>query len=276
MAKRVPRRPKCCRLVRPRESNAPDRFSLTTPARLSTMSGMVITLDGPAGSGKSTVARALAKRLGLPLLNSGYIYRAVTLSVIDAGVDFDDEPAVEALIRALDLRFSDTDERTAVYLSGTDVTDRLRDPGVTRRVYRVANNPFYRTLLVSLQRQTAEPNGVVTEGRDMGTVIFPDAEHKFFLDASPEERARRRHLELQSAGHEASFEQLLKEMQERDRHDRERESAPLRVPDGAVVIETDGLTADEVERRVLDSIRGGSGAAMTDTNTGGQGTGGGQ
>lgn len=222
---------------------------------------MVITLDGPAGSGKSTVARILAGRLKLPYLNSGYIYRAITLGVLEAGGDFEDHDKVGALIRNLDLRFEQAPGGLRVFMAGRDVTPRLKDPDVTPQVYRIANDAFYRSLLVEIQRQSASPRGLVAEGRDMGTVIFPEAEYKFFLDASPEERARRQHRELTAAGHDKSYDELLGEIIARDQHDRERETAPLRVAPDARVVCTDGLSIEGVVETVLRHVSGEKGNA---------------
>ena len=220
---------------------------------------MVITLDGPAGSGKSTVARIVAGRLKLPYLNSGYIYRAVTLRALEDGTPFEDHDAVAALIRDLGLRFEERRGGARVFLDERDVTARLKDPDVTPHVYRIANDPFYRGLLVEFQRRFAAPPGVVAEGRDMGTVIFPEAEHKFFLDATTEERARRQHRELAAAGHEKPYGDLLREIVARDEHDRGRDVAPLQVAPGAHVVSTDGMTIDEVVETVLRHVAGARG-----------------
>jgi cytidylate kinase len=214
----------------------------------------IITVDGPAGSGKSTAAREVARRLGLPCLNSGQIYRSVTLLVLEAGADFDDQARVAEIIRGMSLRFGDPEAPKRVFAAGREVAARLKDPDVTAEVYRIANNPGYRALLVDLQRRAAEPHGIVAEGRDMGTVIFPGAQHKFYLDASPEERARRQERDLARAGHRKSFEAVLRDVLSRDRHDRDRETAPLRVPPGAIVIDTDGMSAEQVVERMLGHI----------------------
>jgi cytidylate kinase len=215
---------------------------------------MIVTVDGPGGSGKSTCSRILARKLGVPYLNSGFIYRAVTVLVQEAGAPFEDHEAVAAIIRGMRLNFQEDGDHTRLLAGDRDLTPRLKAPDVTPNVYRIANDAFYRGLLVDVQRRAAEPGGVVAEGRDMGTVIFPQAEHKFYLDASPEERARRQHRDLQEAGHSKSYAEVLSEVIARDRHDREREIAPLCVPPGAVVIVTDSLGVREVVEKMLEKI----------------------
>jgi cytidylate kinase len=215
---------------------------------------MIITIDGPGGSGKSTVSRILARRLGVPCLNSGYIYRAVTLLVLENGDSFEDHEAVSKRIDGLDLTFREDEDRTRVLIAGRDVTDRLKDPDVTPQVFKIANDSHYRKLLVELQRRCALPRGVVAEGRDMGTVIFPGADHKFYLDASAEERARRQHRDLVRKGHPKPFEEVYAEVVRRDAHDRDRAAAPLRVPEGATVIDTDARSVTEVVELIWSTI----------------------
>jgi cytidylate kinase len=221
---------------------------------------VIVTVDGPGGSGKSTVSRALARRLGLSYLNSGYIYRAVTVLVLDDAGEtgtavFDDSSRVERIIAGMQLRFRDDESTLRVFSGDRDITARVKAPDVTPQIWRIANNGAYRRILVDLQRRFAAPPGVVAEGRDMGTVIFPEAEFKFYLDASPEERARRQLRDLEAAGHRRSFAELLADVLERDRHDRQRAEAPLRVPPGAEVILTDSLRVEEVVERMLNRIK---------------------
>lgn len=216
---------------------------------------MIITVDGPAGAGKSTVSRRLARELDLAYLNSGFIYRAVTLLVLETGGRFEDRDRVKRTVEDLELRFVDAPDRTRVFVGDREVTDRLKGPDVTPEIYRVANDGEYRRLLVDFQRRFGEGRGVVAEGRDMGTVIFPDADIKIFLEASVEERARRAHGDLRRAGHEKTLEQVIRDVEERDRHDREREHAPLVIPEGGTVIDTDSMTVDDVVKSLLELVK---------------------
>lgn len=216
---------------------------------------MIVTIDGPAGAGKSTVARRVARELGLPYLNSGALYRAVTWEVIRRGGDFDDRDLVRGIIRDLDVCFVETPEGPKVFLHGADVTRELERPNVSGEVHRIASVPEYRSALVGAQRAFAAEEGCVTDGRDMGSVIFPHADVKVYLDASPEERARRRHLELSRGDLADDYDTVLAAIRERDERDRQRETAPLRVPEGAVVVESDGRSADDVVAEILSLVR---------------------
>lgn len=207
---------------------------------------MIVTIDGPAGSGKSTAARGLAQRLGFDFLDTGAMYRVVTLLCQEQGIDLQDEAAVEAVAKQVEIRFDDT----RVFANGREVTRAIRTTEVTRGVTRVAANPRVRALLVDLQRKAAAGRNVVTEGRDQGTVVFPDAECKIFLTADPRQRAIRRQLDLRARGEEVSLETLLAEQAERDRRDEERAVGPLKPAEDAVHIDTSLLNAAET----LDAI----------------------
>jgi CMP/dCMP kinase len=203
----------------------------------------IITLDGPAGAGKSTVARLVAKRLGLRFLDTGAMYRAVTWKSRRLGLS---EPsAIAAMIRATRLEVGP--DRVAC--DGEDVTRAIREPQVTAAVRPIAESPECRAELVRMQREIGTAGGLVTEGRDQGSVVFPDADFKFFLDASVEVRATRRHLEQGG-----DLESIRRSIERRDAEDRSRPVAPLVRPEGAVVVDTSGLTLEEVVARILAAI----------------------
>ena len=202
----------------------------------------VVTIDGPAGAGKSSVARALAQRLGLEYLNTGATYRAVALRALRDNRDLTDENALVEI--ASQMKLESIDGRT--YLDGEDVTDAVRDPLVSRSVRYPANAPGVRALMVEWQRAVGVVKPIVTEGRDQGTAVFPDARCKFYLDASPEERARRRVRELVERGESPDFGDVLRQITERDRLDSERSVGPLCQPEDAVRVESDGKSIEDV------------------------------
>ena len=216
---------------------------------------LIVTIDGPSGSGKSTVAADLARRFDLPCLNSGAIYRAVTLAIMNAGVQFDDRGRVIESVSAMRFEARGRDDQTRFYLDGEDVTARIKDPDVTAEVYRVANDSEYRKLLITLQRDAVGERGIVAEGRDMGTVSFPEARIKVFLDAPLEIRARRQHQELLNRGVGSVYEELLEKSRQRDLHDTGRDTAPLRAASDALLIDSGDLTVDEVVERIASRVR---------------------
>ena len=207
---------------------------------------MIITIDGPAGAGKSSVARALARRLGFRFLDTGAMYRAVALAGMRQGLDWDVPDDLARLARKLDLRM--VGQR--ILLDGQDVTEAVRTSEVTAVTRYAADNPQVREHLVKLQRALAAGDNVVTEGRDQGTVAFPHAECKIFLTASPQERARRRLGDLQSQGEPVTLEQVLAAQERRDREDARRPVGPLVPATDAVTVSTDGLTLEEVVDRL--------------------------
>jgi cytidylate kinase len=215
------------------------------------MNGMIVTIDGPAGAGKSTVARTLARRLGYDYLDTGAMYRAVALAGLQAGVDWNRPEQLAELAPTLDLRVSGE----KIFLQGADVTDAVRTQAVTSVTRHAANHPQVRAYLVLRQRAVAEGRDIVTEGRDQGTVVFPQAECKIFLTASPEERARRRQRDLQQRGESAALEQILAAQQRRDHEDATREVGPLLRAEDAVEVLTDGLTQDQVVDRLEELVR---------------------
>ncbi len=212
---------------------------------------MIVTIDGPAGAGKSSAARALAARLGFEFLDTGAMYRAVTLAAMRRGLDWSRPGELAELACGLKI---DIDDRR-VWLDGEEVTDAIRTSDVTSLVYHAANNERVRAQLVELQRRAAYGKNVVTEGRDQGTVVFPDAECKIFLTATPEERARRRMDDLAARGERIAFDTVLADQTLRDRRDAERSCGPLVKAEDAVELVTDSLTPDEVVRRLESIVR---------------------
>ncbi len=219
------------------------------------MTTWIITIDGPAGVGKSTVARMLARKTGSVFLDTGATYRAVTLAAMHAGVDLDDTDAVLALIAGTHFEFFHEDDTLKVIIDGQDATNAIRRPDVTERVKRIACRGRLRAELVKLQQAfAAQFDKVVTEGRDQGTVVFPDAAFKFFLTADPGERARRRYDELKAAGQEVDFETLARQIAERDTSDVNRTVGPLKAADDAVTIDTTTIDAEAVVNQMLEVI----------------------
>lgn len=211
----------------------------------------VVTIDGPAGSGKSTVARIVADRLGWRLLDTGAMYRSVALAALEAGLDLADERAVGALADRLTVALPPG----RVLLDGRDVTAEIRSVEVTRVTRFAADNPSVRLRLASWQRAFAAENDTITEGRDQGTVVFPDASCKFFLTADPAERARRRHAEYLRRGEPVALEDVLRDQQERDARDQSRAIAPLRPADDARLVDTTGRSIEEVAAIVEAAAR---------------------
>ncbi len=209
-----------------------------------------IAIDGPAGAGKSTVARALAARLGFFLLDTGALYRALALSAAEAGVPTTDGESLARLADALPVRFGRRAEEGRVYLGDRDVTAEIRTPEVSLGASQVSIHPEVRAALLPLQRRLARTGPCVVEGRDVGTVVLPHAPIKIFLTASPEVRARRRYEELRARGVEADLALTLREQDERDRRDQTREAAPLRQAEGAVRVDTSDLPLQQVIDRL--------------------------
>lgn len=210
-----------------------------------------ITIDGPAGAGKSTIAKILAKKLGFLHLDSGAVYRAIGVAAKKSGIDLDSEEAVSLFLKRIFVEIKD-DGR--VFLNGLDLTEEIRKPEGGVLASKVARFPEVRKKVIEVLRKAAEGRKVVTDGRDAGTNIFPDAELKIFLTASPEERAKRRYEELKEKGFNVTFEQVLKEVRERDYQDKNREVAPLTVPEGAYVIDTTGKTVEAVVREIEELL----------------------
>ena len=210
---------------------------------------MIIAIDGPSGSGKSTLGRMLARELRLLYIDTGSMYRAVALAVIEAAVDPNDKESVVALANRIEIDLEGDPDSLCVLLNGRDVTEQIRSESVTEMSSIVSTIPGVRRSMVERQRAMGK-RGAVLNGRDIGTVVFPDADIKFFLDAAPEERAERRHREAPGV----SFEETLADMIERDRRDSTRADSPLKVADDAVVIDSTGKNIEQVFAEMMTHV----------------------
>ncbi len=215
----------------------------------------IVAIDGPVGAGKTTVARAVARDLGFRHVDTGAMYRSLAWAALDRGVDLADEAAVTALARSLQIHLEDAPLGQRVRVDGRDVTDAIRDPAVSEAASVVSTYPGVREAMVAHQRRLGAGGGVVMEGRDIGTVVFPDAEVKVFLTASLEERARRRYQQLRSRGVAVSLEDVRRAEEDRDRRDRTRSHSPLQPAPDATVVDTTGVPVEEVVRTVLALCR---------------------
>lgn len=214
---------------------------------------IVVAIDGPAGAGKSTLAKRVADKLGYVYINSGAMYRAVALWAIRLGVSLSDMHRLAELAKEARIRLSVGDGH--IFLNDEDITDQIRDLKVSDAASKVSAVPGVRRALLKVQREIAEQNSVVMEGRDIGSVVFPGAQVKIFLDADPKERARRRTMEMRKEGHEADVHVVAGELRKRDERDRKRTEAPLVQAPDAELIDTTGLSLDEVEETILRIIR---------------------
>ncbi|MDA0832859.1 MAG: (d)CMP kinase [Planctomycetota bacterium] len=203
---------------------------------------MIVTIDGPAGSGKSSAARGLAKRLGFRLLDTGAMYRAVALACVRQNVDLADESAVTTVARQCQIVAEDG----RVLLDGEDVSQTIREPAVSEAASQVASQPEVRQHLVRMQRELGKERNLVTEGRDQGTVVFPDAECKFYVDAHPDERAQRRYQEMLAQGQTISVEETLQQIRERDARDASRVVSPMKKADDAIEVDTSTMPLEAV------------------------------
>ncbi len=214
----------------------------------------VITIDGPSGGGKSTVSRMLASELNYTYLDTGAMYRAVGLQAQQKKVDLADDDQVAAMLAGLDLHLEPGDGDTRVLLAGDDVSNAIRTAEMGMVASAVSALPLVRSKLTELQQQIGAKGRVVAEGRDMGTVVFPEARYKFFLDASPEERARRRVEQLHEKGEQADYQDILAQIIKRDHDDSTRALAPLKPASDAVQIDSSKMTAQEVLNFILDQL----------------------
>ncbi|ATW45438.1 (d)CMP kinase [Glaesserella parasuis] len=216
--------------------------------------GIVITVDGPSGAGKGTLCHALAEKLGFDFLDSGAIYRILALAAIKQGIAFENETALAQLGRNLNVKFVPENNEIQVILDGENVGDQIRTAQAGQNASKIAVYPQVREALLQRQRDFRSPKGLIADGRDMGTVVFPEAEIKFFLDASAEERTKRRVKQLQEKGFNANFDEILAEIKERDFRDRNRPVAPLVPAKDAMILDSTHLSIEEVIQQALDYI----------------------
>ena len=217
--------------------------------------GTIITVDGPSGAGKGTLCYALAEKLGYALLDSGAIYRVTALAALQRKTDLTNESALAELARHLDIQFIPQNGEVNILLAGMNVSHLIRTQEAADAASKVAVFPEVRSALLQLQQDFAKNDGLIADGRDMGTVVFPNAQVKLFLDASAEERAKRRYKQLQNKGINGNFEQILAEIKERDFRDRNREIAPLKPADDALLLDSTTLSIGEVIDQALAYIR---------------------
>ena len=216
---------------------------------------MIVAIDGPAATGKSTSAKKVSRELGFTHLDTGAMYRCVTLSVLRNQITLDNENALSQLLNELDIRLEKLDDELVVYLNGEDVSDEIRKAEVTSYVSTVSAHSQVRNALVRIQRNIAKNQDCVVEGRDIGTIVFPDAEFKFFLVADDFVRARRRQLDLIAIGEEKSIALLVKEIRQRDFLDSERSNSPLRKADDAIEIDTSKMTFNEQVAFMVNKVK---------------------
>jgi cytidylate kinase len=221
----------------------------------------IITIDGPSGAGKSTISKLLAAKLHYTYLDTGAMYRVVGLQVERSGLDLEAENGKKKLVQLLDsldmaLAPGEEGQETRAFLAGEDVSDAIRTPEMAMVASRVSAEPEVRKKLTEMQRTIGCKGAIVAEGRDMGTVVFPEAKYKFFLDATPEERALRRQKQLLEKGRKVAYGELLSQIRKRDRDDSSRSLAPLKPADDAIVIDSSAMSIDEVVSFVLKSVQG--------------------
>jgi len=216
---------------------------------------LIVAIDGPSGAGKSTVARRLARELGYLYMDTGAMYRAVALNVLESEIDPSDAKELRKILEDIRVKLIEKDSGLRLLLNGRDVTEEIRTPEMSQMASKISELQAVRERMVGIQRDMASQGGLVAEGRDIGTVVFPRAEVKIYLDASEPERARRRSQELLARGKQVTLEETLREMNERDRRDQERTLSPLRKAEDAMVIDSTSLGVDAVVERIVNEIK---------------------
>jgi len=215
---------------------------------------LTIAIDGPSGAGKSTVARSLAKRLGYIYIETGAMYRSVALRVKEKSISPEDELALKQLASSLPITFTTKEERTHVFCEGEDITEAIRTPEISRLASTISRQKGVREALVQMQREMGKEGGVILEGRDIGTVVFPDADVKFFLDAESDERAKRRYHEMVEKGVGVDYKETQEELVQRDHHDMHRIHSPLKKADDALLIDSTHRSVEEVVEEMVRII----------------------
>lgn len=230
-------------------------MKVSMPLENKTLTPLIVTIDGPAGAGKTTVSRMLARELGYRYIDTGALYRGVAMAVQEAGIAADDDEALVALCSRTAIDLEEKSNGLRLMLNHVDITDKIRSPQITMLASAVSARPVIRNFLLEIQRKMGEQKAVVLEGRDMGTVVFPKADVKFFLDADSQIRARRRYAELKAKGGRApSLEDVEQDLNTRDKNDSTRSVAPLRPADDAIHIDSTQLDADQVVASMLAHI----------------------
>ncbi|MGR3292967.1 MAG: (d)CMP kinase [Candidatus Scalindua sp.] len=215
---------------------------------------MIIAIDGPAGSGKSTAAKGLAERLGFTYLDSGAMYRAFTWKVSSSGVDFNDKEGLSKLLADTSIRIECSSGGSEVFVDGVNVTKEIRHPSITENIHHISSLDFVRKRMVELQRNFARGKDIIAEGRDMCSVVFPDADKKIYMDADVKERAKRRHSELRAINDEGSIDNVIEDIVQRDHRDSTRQFAPLKREPDALYLDTTSLDAEHVVSILIKEI----------------------